>query len=158
MFALPDIGGALYGAPMRFAILSSITISQIGFTSAYLIFVASNLQAFIMAITQCATYVSTLHLILAQLVVFLPLAMVRNLAKLSTTALIADAFILVGLVYIFSNEFALLASHGVSDIKLFNPKDYALMIGSAMFLVFNETYMLKNRVVQLCSALKVLVW
>ncbi|KAF8519583.1 transmembrane amino acid transporter protein-domain-containing protein [Gautieria morchelliformis] len=128
-----DIGGALYGTPMRFAILSSITISQIGFTAAYIIFVASNLQAFIMAITQCATYVSTLHLILAQLVVFLPLAMVRNLAKLSTTALIADAFILVGLVYIFSNEFALLASHGVSDIKLFNPKDYALMIGTAVF-------------------------
>lgn len=85
-----------------------------------------------MAVTQCATYVSTLSLILAQLVVFLPLAMIRNLAKLSTTALIADAFILVGLVYIFSNEFVVLASHGVSDIKLFNPKDYALLIGLAM--------------------------
>lgn len=119
---------------MRIAILFSITISQIGFTCAYLIFVASNLQAFIMAITQCATYVGILYLILAQLVVFLPLAMIRNLAKLSTTALVADAFILIGLVYIFGNEFTLLASRGVADVKMFNPKDYALLIGLAAFL------------------------
>jgi solute carrier family 36 (proton-coupled amino acid transporter) len=87
-----------------------------------------------MAITKCVTYVSTLHLILAQLVVFLPLAMIRNLAKLSTTALVADAFILVGLVYIFGNEFAMLTRYGVADVKMFNPKDYALLIGLAAFL------------------------
>ncbi|KIJ51497.1 hypothetical protein M422DRAFT_203731 [Sphaerobolus stellatus SS14] len=128
-----DIGGALYGAPMRFAILTSIVISQLGFTCAYLIFVAENLQAFIMTVTNCTTYVSSLRLILAQLVVFLPLAMVRNLAKLSTTALIADAFILVGLVYIFGNEFAVLGANGIADVKMFNPKDYALLIGTAVF-------------------------
>ena len=157
-FSPPDIGGALYGAPMRIAILFSITISQIGFTCAYLIFVASNLQAFIMAITKCATYVSTLHLILAQLVVFLPLAMVRNLAKLSTTALVADAFILVGLVYIFSNEITILSNHGIADIKLFNPKNYALLVGLATLLVNNEVLCLEQVIAQLCSALKVSVW
>lgn len=149
-----DIGGALYGAPMRFAILFSITISQIGFTCAYLIFVASNLQAFIMAITECATYVTTLHLILAQLVVFLPLAMVRNLAKLSTTALVADAFILVGLVYIFSNEFAVLASHGIADIKLFNAKDYALLIGLVVFLLFIGVITYPERLQHSCVQLR----
>lgn len=35
-------------------------------------------------------------LILAQMVVFLPLSLIRSLAKLSGTALIADAFILIG--------------------------------------------------------------
>lgn len=39
-----DIGGALYGPYMRTAILSSITISQLGFVSAYTIFVAENLR------------------------------------------------------------------------------------------------------------------
>jgi len=53
---------------------------------------ASNLQAFIMTLIKCATYVSTLHLIFTQLVIFLPLAMVWNLEKLSTTALVMDAF------------------------------------------------------------------
>jgi len=95
--------------------------------------VAQNLQAFLLAVSKCANYVSILHLILAQLVVLLPLAMVRNLAKLSTTALVADAFILVGLIYIFGNEFAVIASQGISDVKLFNPRDYALLIGTAVF-------------------------
>lgn len=39
-----DIGGALYGPWMRYAILFSIAISQIGFVTAYTIFVAENLQ------------------------------------------------------------------------------------------------------------------
>jgi len=59
--------------------------------------------------------------------------MIRNLAKLSSTALIADACILVGLVYIFGNEFIVLASNGIADVKQFNPKDYALLIGTAVF-------------------------
>lgn len=39
-----DIGGKLYGPWMRYAILTSIVISQLGFVSAYIIFVSENLQ------------------------------------------------------------------------------------------------------------------
>ena len=39
-----DIGGALYGPYMRIAILTSIVVSQLGFVSAYTIFVAENLR------------------------------------------------------------------------------------------------------------------
>ncbi len=49
-----------------------------------------------MAVTDCRTFIATRYLIFAELLVFLPLAMIRNLAKLSGTALVADAFILVG--------------------------------------------------------------
>jgi len=35
-------------------------------------------------------------MILGEVAIFLPLAMIRNLAKLSGTALVADAFILIG--------------------------------------------------------------
>lgn len=118
---------------MRNAILSSIVVSQIGFVSAYLIFVAENLQAFVLAVTNCATQLPILQLILVQLVIFLPLALIRNLAKLSTTALVADAFILVGLVYIGSNEFAVIAQRGVASVQLFNKKDFPLLIGTAVF-------------------------
>lgn len=65
-------------------------------TSAYTIFIAENLQAFIMAVTGCKHLISTQVLIFAQLLLFLPLAMIRNLAKLTGTALVADAFILIG--------------------------------------------------------------
>lgn len=46
--------------------------------------------------TDCKTFIPTRYLIFAELIIFLPLAMIRNLAKLSGTALIADAFILIG--------------------------------------------------------------
>ncbi|GAA6060765.1 hypothetical protein JCM10212_006745 [Sporobolomyces blumeae] len=128
-----DIGGILYGKYMRWAILFSIVLSQIGFVAAYTIFVAQNLQAFFMAVSNCRTYVSIPLLILAQLVVFLPLAMIRNIQKLSGTALVADAFILFGIIYIFSNEISVLADRGIAHVELFNQKDFPLLIGTAVF-------------------------
>ena len=65
-------------------------------SAAYTIFIAQNLQAFVLAVTDCKTFIPTRWMILAELAIFLPLAMVRNLAKLSGTALVADAFILIG--------------------------------------------------------------
>jgi len=61
------------------------------------------------------------------------MALIRNLAKLSTTALVADVFILAGLVYIFGSEFGLIAQRGIAKVELFNPKDFPLLIGTAVF-------------------------
>lgn len=114
---------------MRFAILFSIVLSQLGFVSAYTIFIAENFQAFVLAVTNCKTLVPIQYLIFAQGLVLVPLSLVRSLAKLSTTALIADAFILVGLVYIGSNEVAVIARDGIADVALFNAKSFPLLIG-----------------------------
>lgn len=124
---------------MRIAILSSIVISQLGFTCAYTIFVASNLQALILTVSGCDTVVSTLRLILSELVIFLPMAMIRNIAKLSFAALVADVFILIGLVYIFGNEISVLATNGVADVKQFNPRDWTLLVGFVCFLEYKKT-------------------
>lgn len=114
---------------MRYSILTSITISQIGFVSAYTIFVAENLQSFVYSASRCTSFIPVQYLILIQLVIFLPMALIRNLAKLSTTALVADVFILAGLVYIFGSEFGIIAERGIAEVALFNPKDFALLIG-----------------------------
>ncbi|KAG6333778.1 hypothetical protein ID866_5313 [Astraeus odoratus] len=128
-----DIGGTLYGPWMRYAILSSIAISQLGFVSAYTIFVAENLQAFVAAVTDCTTTLSVLSLILVQLIIFLPLALVRNLAKLSTAALVADVFIFAGLVYIFSSEISIISKRGIAEVQMFNPREFPLFIGTAVY-------------------------
>jgi proton-coupled amino acid transporter len=65
-----------------------------------------------------------------QLVVLLPFALIRDLAKLSSTALVADAFILVGLIYIFGSEILIVADRGIAEVKMFNPRDFPLFIGS----------------------------
>jgi proton-coupled amino acid transporter len=64
-----------------------------------------------------------------QLIIFLPLALLRDIAKLGTAALVADAFILAGLLYIFGSEISIISQRGIADVKLFNPKDFALFIG-----------------------------
>lgn len=114
---------------MRYSILTSIAVSQLGFVCAYTIFVSENLQAFVLAITDCLRLVPIQYLILIQLVIFLPLALIRNIAKLSTTALVADAFILAGLLYIFGSEIAVIANRGIAKVELFNPVDFPLLIG-----------------------------
>ena len=114
---------------MCYSILFSITISQIGFVSAYMIFVTENLQSFVYTASRSTSFIPVQYLILMQLVIFLPMALIRNLAKLSTTALVADVFILAGLVYIFGSEFEIIAQRGIAKVELFNPKDFSLLIG-----------------------------
>ncbi|KAJ3994330.1 vacuolar amino acid transporter 4 [Lentinula boryana] len=128
-----DIGGALYGPWMRHLILSSIVLSQIGFVGAYMIFVSENLQAFVSSVTNCVQYVPVKYFILIQTLIFLPFSLLRDIVKLSTTALVADAFILVGLVYIFSSEVGLVIDRGARDVQMFNPKNFSLFVGTAVF-------------------------
>jgi len=40
---------------------------------------------------------------------------------------------LAGLIYIFGSEFALIGKNGVAEVQLFNPKDFPLLIGTAVF-------------------------
>ncbi|KAJ7315625.1 transmembrane amino acid transporter protein-domain-containing protein [Mycena albidolilacea] len=121
---------------MRYLILGSIVISQIGFIAAYIIFVAQNLQALLMGLTHCQHLVDIKYFILVQLVVLFPLVLIRDLAKLSSTALIGDAFILVRLVYIFGSEISIVAMPCIADVRLFNPWDFSLFVGVAVFTVF----------------------
>jgi proton-coupled amino acid transporter len=68
------------------------------------------------------------------LVALVPLALIRNISKLGPAALLADVFILIGIVYIWYYDIAALSQHGMdSTVKLFNPKDFTLTIGSGIF-------------------------
>lgn len=128
-----DMGGILYGKWMRSLILTSIVISQIGFVAAYTVFTAENLQAFIRAVSDCKTSISIPMLILMQMVIFLPFSLLRDIGKLGFTALIADAFILIGLAYLFYYDVLTLSTEGLADIIMFNEKDWTLFIGTAIF-------------------------
>ncbi|KAI9823643.1 MAG: hypothetical protein M1819_001156 [Sarea resinae] len=129
-----DIGGILYGKHMRNLILASIVLSQIGFASAYIVFISENLQAFVLAVSKCRTWIDIKPMILLQLVIFLPLSLIRDISKLGATALIADVLILLGLVYLYYYDiFTIVTNHGVADIVNFNPRDWTLFIGTAIF-------------------------
>jgi len=128
-----DIGGILYGRWLRFLILTSIVISQIGFVAAYIVFTSENLQAVIRAVSDCKTVIPIKYLILMQMIIFLPFSLLRDINKLGFTALIADGFIVIGLAYLFYYDVLTLDTEGLADIALFNRKDWTLFIGTAIF-------------------------
>lgn len=131
-----EIGKAIAGDKCRSLILSSVAISQIGFVCAGIIFVAENAAAFLSAVTHGdGSPVSTKALILLQLVILVPLAFIRNISKLGPVALLADVCIVFGLGYIYYYDIATLATRpGFEEtVQLFNPSDFTLTIGSAIF-------------------------
>jgi proton-coupled amino acid transporter len=129
-----DMGLHIYGKWMRNLINFSLVISQLGFSSAYTVFVAENMQAFVLAVSDCKSHISIGLMILIQMVIFLPLSLYRNINHIQKLALIADLFIVLGLVYLYYFDiFTIVEQGGISDIANFNKKDWTLFIGTAIF-------------------------
>ena len=91
------------------------------------------MQAFVLAVSKCRTLIDIKYLVIMQLVVFLPLSLIRDLSKLGGTAIIAEIFIGLGLVYLAYFDVYTMAKHSVADIVNFNPRDWTLFIGTAIF-------------------------
>jgi proton-coupled amino acid transporter len=129
------MGKRLYGKWLLILINFSLVISQIGFSSAYIVFVSENLQAFVLAITDCKKYIPVPYFILMQMVIFLPLSLYRNIQNIQKIAIVADVFILAGLLYLYYFDIYTIAAvnHGIADIAPFNPKSWTLFIGTAIF-------------------------
>jgi proton-coupled amino acid transporter len=129
-----DLGKAIAGNKMRSLILGSITFSQLGFVCAGVVFVAENLHSFLSAVIQGDMPISVPALIAMQLIVLIPLSFIRNISKLGPVALLADVFIMIGLGYIYYFDVATLARDGIHPtVELFNPSQFTLTIGSAIF-------------------------
>ncbi|KAI9283197.1 transmembrane amino acid transporter protein-domain-containing protein [Sporodiniella umbellata] len=145
-----DMGGVLYGQRMRVAVLVAITLSQIGFVCTYMVFVAENLQSLVLTFSKCRLLIPMHLLILVQSLAYIPLAMIRKIQRLSVFALIADVFIVVGLIYLFYYDIKHLVTVGMVEVQLWNPTHFPLFIGTAAFtfegigLVIPITESMKN--------------
>lgn len=131
-----EIGEAIVGPRFRSLILASIALSQLGFVCSGIIFTAENLWAFLDAVTggRNNLNIGVPTLIALQILPLIPLALIRNISKLGPVALIADVFILIGLSYIWYFDVGMLVKNGMDrSVRLFNPSDFPLTLGSAIF-------------------------
>ena len=130
-----DMGGMLYGKWLRGLILGSLVLSQIGFVSAYIVFTAENLKAFAFAVSNCVANVDIKLLIMAQLIVFLPMSLFRDINKLGGAAVVAEAFIFIGILYLAGFDISVIVKQGgiAQSVVLFNPSTWSLFIGTAVF-------------------------
>ncbi|OAD77433.1 hypothetical protein PHYBLDRAFT_60567 [Phycomyces blakesleeanus NRRL 1555(-)] len=129
-----DMGGILYGERVRYTVLFFIAVSQLGFVCSYLVFISGNLVNVVDVLSNCAAHLDQKYYIWIPLILVLPLALVRHIARLSFTAIIADVFILFGLVSVLYFASVELTDGGIGpNVKMVNPSSFALMIGTATF-------------------------
>ncbi|KAJ2907829.1 hypothetical protein GGI21_003495, partial [Coemansia aciculifera] len=111
-----DLGGKLFGNWARHLITVSILLAQIGFCSAYTIFVATNMRDLWNSVTACRYNFSPTFWVMAQLLAYIPLACVRKIKQFAPFALAANVFIMLGLGYVLAFDVATIRSRGLADI------------------------------------------
>ncbi|TPX35513.1 hypothetical protein SmJEL517_g02034 [Synchytrium microbalum] len=130
-----DLGYKLVGPWMRDVVLWSIALSQMGFCTAYFIFVAKSLRDLAMLATACKVILPDIFFIILQLVIYIPLSFVRRIKGFAITSLIADVFILLGLAYIFTYDISVIAMRGLAKgvVLGVNVEGFNVMIGTSLF-------------------------
>lgn len=131
-----DIGLKLYGKWLKFFILFSLTLTQLGFSSTYCVFTSTNLRAFVNNVFKLDVPIPIF--LLFQMLIFIPLSFIRNVSKLSITSLLANVLTLIGLVIVLFyivQEFTIIKHFKPADgvIKFFNADKYTLAIGTFIF-------------------------
>ncbi|KAI9271973.1 transmembrane amino acid transporter protein-domain-containing protein [Sporodiniella umbellata] len=129
-----EIGGYLCGNIVRCTVLFFIVLSQLGFVCSYFVFISGNIVNIVEVLSNCRVEISQGYYMWIVAIPIIPLALIRHITKLSMAAIIADVFILFGLIsciYFTSNE---LYHHGIApEVKAVNPTSFALMIGTGTF-------------------------
>ncbi|KAI8081540.1 transmembrane amino acid transporter protein-domain-containing protein [Halteromyces radiatus] len=129
-----DMGHRLYGQGVRYTVLFFIIISQVGFVCSYFIFISGNLVSVMHVLSQCSVLIPQASYIWMPLLIVIPLILVRHIAKLSLAVILADMFIVFGLICVLYFTSSQLIHHGVGKhIQAVNPSNFALMIGTATF-------------------------
>ncbi|CAO3695601.1 unnamed protein product [Rhizopus stolonifer] len=129
-----EVGGLLYGNYVRYTVLVFLVLSQMGFVCSYFIFISGNLVNIVNVLAKCNVQIDQKFYIWMVSLPVMPMVVIRRISKLSWAAIIADVFILFGLIsclYFTSYE---LHYNGIGpDVKAINPANFALMIGTATF-------------------------
>ncbi|KAG0173226.1 neutral amino acid transporter [Apophysomyces sp. BC1034] len=138
-----DIGGALYGTWMRHLVLFSVAISQLGFVCGGTIFIAENMTEAIRGLSHSTVQISMTSLLAIIAILLMPMVLIRNIAKLSPTALLSDVLIIAGLLTLLVFDLVHIlfeapeGSHppttGPNIHWWFNPVQYPVFIGTAVY-------------------------
>ncbi|ORY61825.1 hypothetical protein LY90DRAFT_668468 [Neocallimastix californiae] len=129
-----DIGKQLFGRTFKIMIQGSIALTQSGFCCAYIIFIFQSVKSIISTISNGTLTIPDWTIIVIQVLIYIPLSWIRKIQNFSITSLIADVFILIGLIYIVASDLFIISSEGASNnFTLFNSEKFPLFLGTAIF-------------------------
>jgi len=135
-----DIGYALFGNKGKLVVNASICICQMGFCTAYCVFIAENLQIAMFEIVGCSS-VSGLWaqeklvywIILVVIPLQIPLTWIRQLKYFALTNFLANVIILSTVLYMFICFFAKIDSESSGKVKAADPTGSLIYLGTAMY-------------------------
>ena len=100
-----DIAQALYGPKFKSVVLVSIAIAQFCFAMIYIIFVASNIKDLVSTLSHCKHQMGDFFpLVMAQLIVYIPLVLVRQMKNFANIALVGNIAIFLSIIYVLWND------------------------------------------------------
>lgn len=128
------VGERLYGPWLQHIIKFFLCLSQMGFVASYLIFISQNIALAVDHLSNCTSSIDSKYYIWMVLAIIIPITWVRKIARLSWFAIIADVFILFGLICVLYFSAAQIAQqHGPGpNLQMINGQDFALMIGTGI--------------------------
>ncbi|CAO3632469.1 unnamed protein product [Cunninghamella echinulata] len=129
------IADHLYGSWLKYFILFFLCLSQMGFVASYLIFISENIGLVVDQLSQCqGPFPSSIYIWLV-LFIIIPITWVRKIAKLSWNAILADVFILFGLVSVlYFTSVQINQQNGLGpNIAYIDTANFPLFIGTSVF-------------------------
>lgn len=132
-----EIGNVVYGSVMKFIILLSLVLSQLGFSSAGIIFVANNMKTGLEILLKLEN-IKYIYLMLFQLILYLPFGLITDISKFSLATLVSNILILGGLGIVFTLCCITLSNKSSTEIFNhinlgFNPNGWSFFVGTAIF-------------------------
>jgi solute carrier family 36 (proton-coupled amino acid transporter) len=122
-----DIVFVAWGRPGKWVVDFFQAVNQISWVPVYFIFVQQNLAQAIPGLGRLPRET----LIALQLLVYVPLSLLRHIKYLSSANLVANVFVCVGLVACIAWSCVVLAQDGPApDVQMFNPSDCFLFLGA----------------------------
>ncbi|KAJ1822961.1 hypothetical protein LPJ56_000455 [Coemansia sp. RSA 2599] len=125
-----------YGRWMKNIVEVSIVVSQLGFSCAGSVFVATSLRDGFNALSGCRwdSRVPLEFWIAVQMVPLAPLCLIRHVRGFSKVALVSVLGIFAGLAYVLYTSTRVLATRGLGpNLMYFNQSQFPLFLGSAAY-------------------------
>ncbi|KAI9300861.1 transmembrane amino acid transporter protein-domain-containing protein [Cunninghamella echinulata] len=119
---------------VKYCIQFFLCLSQMGFVAAYFIFISENIGLVINALSDCHSPFASKYFIWIILIIVIPLCWVRKIGRLGYFAILADVFIMFGLICVLYYTGSQIHQHGPGqNINMVNSDTFALTIGTCIF-------------------------
>jgi proton-coupled amino acid transporter len=128
-----DMAEHVFGYRMRYLVQVSIVLSQLGTCITYIVFIIENATALMKHLAP-KMLISPWAFAAIQIMIYIPMALVRHLKTFAAFSLIGDLFILFGLMSMCTVGVMKIIHEGVSsDVVLFNQDRFGMFLGTAVF-------------------------